>query len=109
MAKYALSSWLPLPATVTDLKLGDRLGLPWTTQRALAMPRQPRRQSWTEAACFPILNRGHNRDTLFAEEADLGYFRQLLHRYRDRLHLRIYHYCLRSNHFQLLLLQLPDA
>jgi hypothetical protein len=32
------------------------------------MPRQPRRQSWTEAACFHILNRGHNRDTLFAEK-----------------------------------------
>jgi hypothetical protein len=56
------------------------------------MPRQPRRQSWTEAACFHILNRGHNRDTLFAEEADLGYLRQLLQRYRDRFHLRIYHY-----------------
>jgi putative transposase len=72
------------------------------------MPREPRRHSWTEAACFHILNRGHNRDTIFAEEADLGYFMQLLHRYRDRFHLRIYHYCLMSNHFHLLP-QLPDA
>jgi putative transposase len=53
------------------------------------------------------MNRGHNRETVFADDEDRGYFLQLLARYRDRFALRRYHYCLMSNHFHLLL-QLPQ-
>src|SRR5262249_20639725 len=73
----------------------------------LPMPRVARHRQWTEAACYHLLNRGHNRDTVFADETDFGYFLQLLARYRDRLGLRLYHYRLMGNHFHLLL-QLPD-
>src|SRR5205809_4548627 len=71
------------------------------------MPRAPRRQQWADAACYHVMNRGHNRETVFADDEDRRYFLGLLARYRERFSLRLYHYCLMSNHFHLLL-QLPD-
>jgi putative transposase len=62
---------------------------------------------WTDAVCYHILNRGHARETVFHDDEDRLYFLQLLARYRDRFHIRLYHYCLMSNHFHLLL-QLPE-
>jgi putative transposase len=53
------------------------------------------------------MNRGQNRATLFADDADFGYFLGLLARYSRRFEARLYHYCLLSNHFHLLL-QLPQ-
>ena len=67
------------------------------------MPRTSRKQQWTEAACYHVINRGHNRETVFADDEDRRYFLGLLARYRQRMPLRIYHYCLMSNHFHLLL------
>jgi putative transposase len=67
------------------------------------MPRRPRREQWTEAACYHLINRGHNRETVFACDDDRRYFLHLLDRYRHRYDLRIYHFCLMSNHFHLLL------
>lgn len=58
----------------------------------MPIPRLPRREHWTEAACYHILNRGHNRDTIFIDAGDREYFRQLLHRYRDRFLLRFCHH-----------------
>jgi putative transposase len=49
------------------------------------------------------MNRGHNRETVFADDQDRVYFLKLLARYRDRYAARLYHYCLMSNHFHLLL------
>ena len=66
------------------------------------MPRIPRRHLWTDAACYHILNRGHNRTTIFADEEDRLAFLNLLARYRKRYGFRLYHYCLMSNHFHLL-------
>jgi putative transposase len=71
------------------------------------MPRTARHCLWTEAACYHLMNRGHNRETVFADAADFRYFLDLLGRYRQRFAVRIYHYCLMSNHFHLLV-QLPD-
>ncbi len=75
------------------------------------MPRSPRNRQWTEAACYHVMNRGHNPETLFAQEQDFAYFLQrnprFIARYQKRLPLRLYHYCLLSNHFHLLL-QLAD-
>jgi hypothetical protein len=49
---------------------------------------------------------GHNGDTLFADDEDLGQFLALLARYRERFGLRLYHCCLMTTHFHLLV-QLP--
>jgi hypothetical protein len=71
------------------------------------MPSAARRWQWTEAACYHILNRGHNRETVLANDADRRFFLTKLADFRDRFGLRIYHYCLMSNHFHLLA-QLPN-
>jgi len=72
------------------------------------MSRTPRRQQWTEGACYHVLARGHNRETVFAEQADIRFFLGLLARYRQRYRFRLYHYCVMGNHFHLLL-QLEEA
>jgi putative transposase len=71
------------------------------------MPRMPRSELWTHAACYHVLNRGHARETIFHDDDDRVHFLHLLARYRSRFDLRIYHYCLMSNHFHLLV-QLPE-
>jgi REP element-mobilizing transposase RayT len=70
------------------------------------MPRCARRNVWTTAACYHVLNRGHARERIFHDDADRQRFLELLARYRDRCAFRLYHYCLMDNHFHLLL-QLP--
>jgi putative transposase len=42
------------------------------------------------------------REVVFRAEEDYAYFLHLLERYRARFALRLYHYCLMSNHFHLL-------
>ncbi len=71
------------------------------------MTRVARRQQWTEAACYHVMNRGHNRETIFSDDEDRRQFLGLLARYQERFDWRLYHYCLMSNHFHLLL-QLAD-
>ena len=71
------------------------------------MPRSPRRTLWNDAACYHVMNRGQNRATLFADDADFGYVVGLLARYKQRFEARLYHYCLLNNHCHLLL-QLPE-
>jgi len=71
------------------------------------MTRVPRRQQWTEAACYHVMNRGHNREMVFSDDDDRRQFLGLLARYQERFDWRLYHYCLMSNHFHLLL-QLAD-
>ena len=66
------------------------------------MPRTPRKQQWTDEACYHVMNRGHNREQIFGDDDDRRHFLDLLARYRDRLGLRLYHYCLMSNHFHIL-------
>jgi putative transposase len=77
------------------------------SEETVLMPRLPRQSKWTEAACYHVFNRGHNRQAIFADDEDRAYFRTLLHRYRSRFGLRLFHYCLMSNHFHLLL-QMDD-
>jgi putative transposase len=71
------------------------------------MPRAARKKLWTEAACYHVINRGHARETIFHDDEDRTTFLGLLGRYRERFALRLYHYCLLSNHFHLVL-QLPQ-
>jgi putative transposase len=66
------------------------------------MPRTPRKLQQTPSACYHIMNRGHNREAVFADAEDSRYFLYLLDRYRSRFPLQLYHYCLMRNHFHLL-------
>ncbi len=63
------------------------------------MPRSPRCQQWAEEACSHVLNRGHHREAVFADDADRGRFLALLARCRQRYGFRLYHCCLRTNPF----------
>jgi putative transposase len=66
------------------------------------MPRLPRCLQWSEEACFHLMNRGHNRKATFAADEDRQAFVNLVTRYRDRFGFRLFHYCLMTNHFHLL-------
>ena len=72
-----------------------------------AMPRTARKYLWADTAAYHVINRGHNRETVFGNDEEMAYFLTLLGRYRDRFDAQIYHYCLMSNHFHLLL-RLPQ-
>ncbi|MBI4356226.1 MAG: transposase [Candidatus Omnitrophica bacterium] len=63
------------------------------------MPRQAR---WLmDGGCYHILTRGNNRMTVFHDDVDLQRYGQLLATYLPENHLRLYHYCLMSNHVHL--------
>jgi putative transposase len=67
------------------------------------MPRASRHRQGSAAPYYHVLNRGHNREVVFRDAADHRYFLDLLARYGRRGTARLYHYCLMSNHFHLLL------
>jgi putative transposase len=48
------------------------------------------------------MNRGHNREAVLAADEDKAYFLHLVERYGRRFPVRLFHYCLMSNHFHLL-------
>ncbi len=54
-----------------------------------------------------VFNRGHNSETVFLDDLDRQNFLALVARSRQRFGVRLYHYCLMSNHFHLVL-QLDD-
>lgn|SRR6266446_9136332 len=66
------------------------------------MPRLARRLQRAPGSYYHLMNRGHNREVVFASDDDHAYFLELLDRYRQRFPLRIFHYCLMSNHFHVL-------
>src|SRR6516165_10701973 len=66
------------------------------------MARKPRWQQRATAVSYHVMNRGHNREVVFATDADSTYFLGLLERYRQRFAVRLHHYCLMGNHFHLL-------
>jgi putative transposase len=66
------------------------------------VPRLPRSLQWSEEGCFHLINRGHNREPVFADDDDRIAFLGLVAQYRDRFAFRLFHYCLMTNHFHLL-------
>src|SRR5882762_11355916 len=82
---------------------GTRAGATEAFPESQPMPRTPRQHQWTDAACYHVMNRGHNREPVFGDDDDRAYFLGLLARYRERFGFRLYHYCLMGNHFHLLL------
>jgi hypothetical protein len=41
------------------------------------MTRRARGAHWADGACYHILNRGHNRESIFADDGDRRYFLSL--------------------------------
>lgn len=65
------------------------------------MPRRPR--EFVAGGIYHVFNRGNNRKTLFEEEPDYECFMGILEKGRERERVEIYHYCLMSNHYHLLM------
>jgi hypothetical protein len=53
------------------------------------MSRQPRSHQGASALYHHLMNRGHNRETVFRDEEDDGYFLEFLQRYRKRGTIRL--------------------
>ena len=54
-------------------------------------------------AVYHIIQRGHNKDRLFKKAEDYKIFKDYVRKYKERLRFDIYHYCIMSNHFHILL------
>lgn len=65
------------------------------------MPRIARQGSST--GYYHVIARGHNRQEIFRDEVDFGFYAGLLVRFREQFPYRCFHYCLMPNHVHLLL------
>ena len=50
-----------------------------------------------------IVQRGHNKQVVFAEEADYRYYLSTLEDFKDLYDVEVYGFCLMTNHIQLIL------
>ena len=50
-----------------------------------------------------IVQRGHNRQAVFVEDEDDHYYLENLREWKDELEIRLYGWCLTTNHIQLIL------
>ena len=64
------------------------------------MPRKPR--EFVAGGIYHVFNRGNNRKVLFEEAGDFECFMRLLKDGSSRESVCLYHYCLMSNHYHLL-------
>lgn len=64
------------------------------------MPRIARCQQ--RALCFHVMNRGVNRQPIFRDDADRRRFGDLVRRFKDLYHVKVYHWSWMSNHYHLL-------
>ena len=64
------------------------------------MPRKPR--EFVAGGIYHVFNRGNNRNVLFEVKEDFSCFKGMLYEGGKREGIKIYHYCLMSNHFHLL-------
>lgn len=58
---------------------------------------------------YHILNRGNNRQTIFLEDQDYLHYLEILKRYKDKFHFKIFAYCVMSNHIHLILKTSSDG
>jgi len=56
-----------------------------------------------DGAIYHIVNRGHNRQTLFRERADYIKFKDIVKQYIDRYQFKLFHYCIMTNHFHMIM------
>lgn len=64
------------------------------------MPRKPR--EFVEGGIYHVFNRGNNRSALFETREDFDCFKGMLYEGGKREGIKLYHYCLMTNHFHLL-------
>ena len=73
------------------------------SRRSAGLPSGRRtRPHRTDEACYHVMNRGHDRERIFVDDDDRGHFLGLLARHQERFGIRLYHYCLMTNHFHVL-------
>ena len=65
------------------------------------MPRKRREESPT--GVYHWIVRGMNKKDLFHEASDFLFFKSLLSTYKEIYDIKIYHYCLMTNHAHLLI------
>ena len=65
------------------------------------MPRRRR----VALPCYPhhIVQRGHNRRTVFARDEDYQSYLETLCEFREAFRLKVYSYCLMTNHVHLII------
>lgn len=56
-----------------------------------------------DGGIYHVFNRGNNRHNLFCDQEDAGTFLSCLYAIKEELKADIYHYCLMTNHFHLLM------
>ena len=52
---------------------------------------------------FHVLNRGNNRQVVFADDQDYLHYLEILKRYKEKFDFKIFAYCLMTNHIHLLI------
>lgn len=52
---------------------------------------------------YHVINRGNNRQVIFAEEKDYWHYLDILKKYKQKLNFKILAYCLMANHIHLLI------
>lgn len=56
-----------------------------------------------DVAVYHIVQRRHNKDRLFKNVKDYKVFKDFIRKYKEKFIFDIYHYCIMSNHFHILL------
>ena len=56
-----------------------------------------------DGGIYHIVQRGHNKDKLFKKADDYKVFKDFVRKYKDKYIFDIFHYCIMSNHFHILL------
>lgn len=52
---------------------------------------------------YHVLNRGNNRQVVFAEDKNYLHYLEILKRYKEKFQFKIFAYCLMTNHIHLLI------
>jgi putative transposase len=55
-----------------------------------------------DGGVYHIVQRGHNKDRLFKNISDIKTFKEFIRKYKNRYLFDIFHYCIMSNHFHIL-------
>jgi putative transposase len=58
---------------------------------------------------YHVLTRGNNRQDVFEDEEDFRKYLELLLRYKDKYHFKLYHYVLMTNHVHLVIEPTEDG
>ena len=52
---------------------------------------------------YHVINRGNNRDVIFAEEGDYQHYLNTIQRYKKKYEFKLFAYCLMTNHIHMLI------